>query len=88
MAVQLFKKGNSHTVNGVKCDTQIFDEFSFKHMLKEGWCLTPEECYSKKAPEPKIKKAPPAAPVAKKQQVCPKGKTLKAAPPEPEKVSL
>ena len=43
--IQLFKKGNSLTVNGIRCDMQTVNEYSYLHLLKQGWFYTPEECY-------------------------------------------
>ena len=46
MGVVLFRKGETHTVNGIKCEFKIFDEYLFSSNLEAGWFLTPEECYA------------------------------------------
>lgn len=48
MAVILYRAGNAHTVNGIKCEVQICNEYSYLHYLDEGWFYTPEECYAEK----------------------------------------
>jgi tRNA G18 (ribose-2'-O)-methylase SpoU len=95
MAIQLFKKGSSHTVNGKKCQMKVFDEHSYLHMLKEGWCYSIEECYQEKkqdkpkkgraAVTPALKKKPVKVepePESKKLETdvtCEKGKVMKKA---------
>ena len=46
MAVILYKQGTSRTVNGIKCEFQICNEYSYLHYLDEGWFYSPEECYA------------------------------------------
>ena len=43
MAIILFKKGNTTKVNGIPCQIQVCNEFSYLHLLDEGWYYTPEE---------------------------------------------
>ena len=52
MAIILYKPGDTYTSpKGIRCDIQICDPFSYLHLLKDGWFLTPEECYAKKETE-------------------------------------
>ncbi len=51
MAVVLFKAGTGTVRNGIECEMGVFDEFSFLHLLDQGWFKTPEECYPTEAPE-------------------------------------
>jgi hypothetical protein len=51
MAVILFKKGNTHKERGIPCQMQICNEYSYLHLLKQGWHYTPEECYAEEEPE-------------------------------------
>lgn len=51
MAVILYKAGNMTKVNGIPCEVQICNEFSYLHLLEQGWCYTPEECYVTDEPE-------------------------------------
>ena len=51
--IQLFRKGTSHIVNGVTCEMQTVNEFSFEHYLEEGWFLNSNDCY-KEVPIPKL----------------------------------
>ena len=46
MAVILYRAGNAHMVNGIKCEMQICNEYSYLHYLDEGWFYSPEECYA------------------------------------------
>ena len=46
MAIQLYKKGNTHTVRGIECEIGTFDEYSYLHNLDNEWFYSPEECYS------------------------------------------
>ena len=32
--------------NGIECELGTFNEFSYLHLLDEGWHYTPEECYA------------------------------------------
>ena len=41
MALILYKKGNTHTVNGVKCEVGKFEYEELHAMLKEGWVNDP-----------------------------------------------
>jgi len=43
MAIQLYRAGNTHTVNGIECELQNFDIKSLQPMLDSGWYATPEE---------------------------------------------
>ena len=45
MAVILYKPGNVGKVRGIPCEIQICNEFSYLHLLDQGWFYTPEECY-------------------------------------------
>lgn len=51
MGVALYKHGNTHVINGIECDMQVFDEYLYASNLDAGWHLTPEECYEKEEPE-------------------------------------
>jgi len=50
MAIQLFRAGAGTTRNGIECEVGTFDEYSYLHLLKEGWHYTPEECYAEEKP--------------------------------------
>ncbi len=43
MAVQLYKSGDKHTVNGVQCEAANFNINQLPEMLKAGWVKTPQE---------------------------------------------
>lgn len=43
MAIVLYKKGNAGKVRGIPCQLQVCNEFSYLHLLEEGWFYTPEE---------------------------------------------
>ena len=45
MAIILYKPGNMNKIRGIPCQIQICNEFSYKHLLDQGWFYTPEECY-------------------------------------------
>lgn len=45
MAVELYRQGTTHTRNGIECEAEIFNEYSFVDMLDADWFLTPEEVY-------------------------------------------
>ena len=47
MAIVLYKKGNMAKVRGISCEIQICDSFSYKHLLDQGWFLSPEACYAR-----------------------------------------
>ena len=51
MAVILYKKGNTAKVRGIPCQFQICNEYSYLHLLEQGWKYTPEECYADEEPE-------------------------------------
>jgi hypothetical protein len=51
MAIILYRKGNIHKVNGIPCEYQICNEYSYLHLLKQGWHYTPEECYAEEKQE-------------------------------------
>jgi len=57
MAIILFKAGNSHKVNGIPCQIQVCNEFSYLHLLEQGWFYTPEECYAEEE-EPELVEVP------------------------------
>lgn len=57
MAVILYKKGNTSKVNGILCEVQICNEFSYLHLLEQGWCYSPEECYAEEK-EPELVEIP------------------------------
>ena len=64
MAVELYRQGSTHTRNGIKCEAQIFNEYSFIPLLDAGWFLTPVEVYEEKPieeekPIKKIKRGRP-----------------------------
>jgi hypothetical protein len=46
MAVQLFKAGTGHVNRGIECQTGIFNEYSYLHLLDDGWHYSPEGCYA------------------------------------------
>lgn len=46
MGVILYKAGDSHVINGIKCHLEVFDEYSYLHNLENGWFYSPEECYA------------------------------------------
>ena len=45
--IQLFKKGTSLTIRGIRCDMQTVNEYSYLHLLDDGWRYTPEETVEK-----------------------------------------
>ena len=47
MSVVLYKAGNTHEIDGIKCEMKVFDEYLFTSALEIGWNLTPEGCYEK-----------------------------------------
>ena len=51
MAIILYKKGDTTKVNGIPCEIQICNEFSYLHLLEQGWFYTPEECYAEEPEE-------------------------------------
>ena len=51
MAVILYRAGTTHTVRGVQCEQELFDEYSYLHNLEMGWFYSPEECYSEEIKE-------------------------------------
>jgi hypothetical protein len=62
MAIILYRRGNIHKVNGIPCEYQICNEYSYLHLLKQGWHYTPEECYAEEKQEIDDKAAPREAP--------------------------
>lgn len=48
MAIILYKPGNTSKVRGIPCEVQICNEFSYLHLLEQGWFYSPEECYAEK----------------------------------------
>ena len=59
MSIVLYKSGNSYTSpEGIRCQFQICNPFSYLHLLDNGWFLTPEEVVKddKKKKEEKEKK--------------------------------
>jgi hypothetical protein len=46
LAIQLFKAGAGHVKNGIECEVGTFDEYSYLHLLDQGWYYSPEECYA------------------------------------------
>jgi hypothetical protein len=52
MSTLLYKKGDSHEENGLKCEIGKFDALDVPSQLADGWFLTPEEANGKKAPKP------------------------------------
>lgn len=57
MAVILYKAGSTNKVNGIPCQIQICNEYSYLHLLDQGWKYTPEECYPK-VEEPELVEIP------------------------------
>ena len=47
MGVTLYRPGKMHTIRGIKCETKVFNEYSYTHNLEMGWFYSPEECYEK-----------------------------------------
>lgn len=47
MAVLLYKKGDSATINEVQCDIQRFEVDRVDGALADGWCLSVEELIEK-----------------------------------------
>ena len=45
MSIALYKPGNAHIVRGVRCEYKICEGHSLKQHLKDGWFLSPEDCY-------------------------------------------
>lgn len=58
MAVILYKAGGTSKVNGIPCEVQICNEFSYLHLLEQGWFYTPEECYAETEQEEGDKTGP------------------------------
>ena len=48
MSVILYKAGDTHEIDGVKCEMKVFDEYLFKTNLDLGWCFSPADCYKEK----------------------------------------
>ena len=63
MAIVLYREGNTAKVRDILCQIQICDEFSYLHLLEEGWYYTPEEIL-----EAEIKKAEEAKKEKKKKE--------------------
>ena len=42
MAVALYRKGNTHTIRGIECEMQRFDNQHFESYLQEGWVIDPK----------------------------------------------
>ena len=69
MAVILYKKGNMGKVRGIPCQIQVCNEFSYLHLLDEGWFYTVEEMLeAEKAAEKAAIPAKIAAAQAKKEK--------------------
>jgi len=51
MAIQLYKAGNSHTVNGIECEVKNFDFGEMELMLSQGWVKSPDETVESAATE-------------------------------------
>jgi len=51
MAIILYKPGNRIKINGIPVDFQVCNEFSYLHLLEQGWFYTPKECYAEKEEE-------------------------------------
>lgn len=54
MGIVLYRPGRTSTVNGIKCEMKVFDEYFYLDKLDLGWFYTPEECY----PDPVIPEKP------------------------------
>ena len=66
--IQLYKKGNTHTVRGIKCEVCNFNLNELEHRLKEGWVKDPSELVIEKEEGPikehvELKKTDPDHPV-------------------------
>ena len=48
MAIQLFKAGT-----GQECEVGTFNEYSYLHLLDQGWHYTREECYAEESDKEK-----------------------------------
>ena len=51
--IQLYKKGDSHTIKGVKCAMESFPVSLLKEKLKEGYVADPTELEVKPEEKPK-----------------------------------
>lgn len=56
MAITVYKKGDSHVDNGIKCEIAIIEHTSLTGYLNNGWKMTPEEVGT---PDPELVKARP-----------------------------
>lgn len=65
MAIQLYKPGNNHVVQGVPCEVKNFDIAELDYQLKQGWFRVPGEWdqVETEAEEPETTKAPENEPV-------------------------
>ena len=49
MAIQLYRKGDSHTVRGVTCEACNFDQSELDHQLESGWVCNEQDLIEKPA---------------------------------------
>lgn len=49
MAIKLYRKGNTHCVNGIECEVRMFRATtnSLDFVGVDGWCLKPEDINKK-----------------------------------------
>lgn len=45
MSVVLYRKGNTHTIRGIKCEVGLFNHYEIEVQLKNGWYKSPKEAY-------------------------------------------
>ena len=44
MAIKLFRKGNTHNINGIECEVRLFDvKYGGSFVGVDGWCSSPED---------------------------------------------
>jgi len=53
MAIMLYRKGESHTIQGVQCDIMRCDLKDMPTYLEQGWVNSPEDLKTKKKAKPK-----------------------------------
>jgi hypothetical protein len=52
MAIKLFRKGNTHNVNGIECEIRLFDVKNGRSFIGvDGWCADIEDLEKKEPPE-------------------------------------
>ncbi len=45
MAVVVYRRGNTHTVNGIRCELKIINHELFNGEPDPGWFFSPEDAY-------------------------------------------